>query len=346
MYFLAIRDLVREHDLTLLVEGSVYMDTWSSLFLWYFLWPTRLANAYHKPCLAYAVDVGSASRFNQGQIRREGNKTDLIITRTHSAAETLRAWGVTAPLEVTADLAVNFPVEPADADLLAREWPAADRGVVGLSMVDFHRFPVVVRPWGPRADLYSWPVYFAHSAEQRRKSEALTTGYVGLADRLVEQHGRHVALMCMEELDEAIAHRVQAAVRHPEQTRIFSARNHNASQMTSLVRSFDLLITARYHGSVLALGGQRPQLAFGHDLRLKTLYQELGLYPEFFVDAHEADRFERLNREVERILVQPDLEAEPLRRGYEDQVARARRNRQLLAQFVSDHGWGAMAWAA
>jgi polysaccharide pyruvyl transferase WcaK-like protein len=345
MYFLAMRDLVREHDLIMLVEGSVYMDTWSSLFLWYFLWSTRVAHAHHIPCLAYAVDVGSASRFNQGHIRRECNKTDLIITRTHAAAGTLRAWGVTAPLEVTADLAVRFPVDPSDAGLLAREWPEAEPGVVGLAMVDFHRFPVVVRPWGPRTDLYSWPVYFAHSAEQRRKSEALTAGYVALADRLVEEHRKHVALMCMEELDEAIAHRVQASVRHPNQTRIFSARNHNASQMTSLVRSLDLLITARYHGSVLALGGQRPQLAFGHDLRLKNLYQELGLYSEYFVDAHEERRFERLGQEVERLLSQPGIEAEALRRGYADQVARSRRNRELLARFISEH-WGQMAWAA
>ncbi|HYL08725.1 MAG TPA: hypothetical protein VEU76_09245, partial [Candidatus Udaeobacter sp.] len=124
------------------------------------------------------------------------------------------------------------------------------------------------------------------------------------------------------------------------------ARNHNASQMASLLRGLDLLITARYHGSVLALGGQRPQLAFGHDLRLKNLYQELGLYPEFFVDAHENDRFEHLQREVERLLAQPDLEAGALRRGYADQVMRSRRNRDLLARFVSEHGWRSLSWAA
>lgn len=346
MYFLAMRSLVREHDLVLLVEGSVYMDTWSSLFLWYFLWPTRLAHAYGKPCLAYAVDVGSASPANQKHIRREAGKTDMIITRTHAAAETLRCWGVTAPIEVTADLAVNFPVDPADVDLLPREWPDAEHGAVGMAMVDFHRFPVVVRPWGPRADLYSWPVYFAHSPEQRRKSQALAADYTALADRIIEDHGRHVALMCMEELDEAIARRVQASVRHPERTRIFSAREHNASQMSSLARSLDLLITARYHGGVLALPGLRPQIGSGHDLRLKTLYMELGLYRNYFVDAHEEQRPERLSRKVDRLLAAPDAQLDALRRGFHDQVVRSRRNRALLADFLADHGWGTLAWAA
>lgn len=346
MFFLAMRRLVREHDLVLLVEGSVYMDTWSSLFLWYFLWATRLAHAYHKPCLAYAVDVGSASPANQRHIRREAGRTDLIITRTHAAAETLRRWGVAAPIAVTADTAVCFPVNVADRGLLEREWPGDERAVVGLAMVDFYRFPVVLRPWGPRADRYSWPVYFAHSPEQRRQSQALTEGYSALVDRLVEQHGRRVALMCMEELDEAIAHRVQSSVRHPEETRIFSSRDHDASQMTSILRSLDLLVTARYHGSVLALAGLRSQVAFGHDLRLKNLYQELGLYPEYFVDAHQAARFDVLDVLVERLLHRPDLQLETLRRGYDDQAARARRNRDLLAGFVERHIGSAPAWAA
>jgi hypothetical protein len=39
----ATRRLVREHDLVILVEGSAYMDTWTSALLWYFLWATRCA---------------------------------------------------------------------------------------------------------------------------------------------------------------------------------------------------------------------------------------------------------------------------------------------------------------
>ncbi|HXZ99106.1 MAG TPA: polysaccharide pyruvyl transferase family protein [Candidatus Binatia bacterium] len=346
VYFLVMRKLVREHDLILLVEGSVYMDSWSSLFLWYFLWATRLARTYHKPCLAYAVDVGSASLANQGHIRREANKTDLIVTRTHAAAETLNRWGLTAPMEVTADLAVGFPVDADDQDVLSREWPAAGGGVVGVAMVDFYRFPVVIRPWGRRADRYSWPAYFAHTPEQHASSQALTVGYVAMIDRLWAEHHRPVALICMEELDEALARRVQGSVRYPEQTRIFSARVHTASEMTSVLHGLDLLITARYHGSVLALAGLRPQIAFGHDLRLKTLYQELGLYPDYFIDAHTDDRFKSLDRIVDRLLWQPAAQVERLRLGYKDQLTRGRRNRELLREFVSDHGWGASRWAA
>ena len=43
VFFGAVRRLVREHDLVVLVEGSAYMDTWTSALLWYFLWATRCA---------------------------------------------------------------------------------------------------------------------------------------------------------------------------------------------------------------------------------------------------------------------------------------------------------------
>ena len=43
IFLSATRRLVREHDLVVLVEGSAYMDTWTSALLWYFLWATRCA---------------------------------------------------------------------------------------------------------------------------------------------------------------------------------------------------------------------------------------------------------------------------------------------------------------
>ncbi|MCE7697534.1 MAG: polysaccharide pyruvyl transferase family protein, partial [Methanobacterium paludis] len=43
IFFFALRKLVKEHDLVLLVEGSCYMDTWTSALLWAFLWTTKCA---------------------------------------------------------------------------------------------------------------------------------------------------------------------------------------------------------------------------------------------------------------------------------------------------------------
>ena len=103
IFLSATRRLVRDHDLIVLVEGSAYMDTWTSALLWYFLWATRCAHQEGKPCLAYAVDAGQLRPRNQRLVRRWASTTDLIVTSSEAAAERLRGLGVTAPIEWTAD---------------------------------------------------------------------------------------------------------------------------------------------------------------------------------------------------------------------------------------------------
>jgi hypothetical protein len=69
VYFLALRRLVRQHDLILLTEGSCYMDTWSSCLLWAWLWVIHCAVRYGKTVVAYAVDSGNLSDFNKKLVR-------------------------------------------------------------------------------------------------------------------------------------------------------------------------------------------------------------------------------------------------------------------------------------
>lgn len=343
----AVRRLVRAHDLVVLVEGSAYMDTWTPALLWYFLWATRCAAELGKPCLAYAVDAGQLSRLDRWLVRREASRTELIVTRSAAAAERLRSWGVSAPITATADNAFNFQPEEADATWLRSTWPEITAGAAGLALVDFSRFPVVVRPWGRPQDCYRWPYYFAHSRARRQASQALAAGYAALADRIVERHGRPLALIAMEELDEPLVRVIRRRMRHPERTMMFSSREHNASRMTTLVRSLDLLVTSRYHAAVLSMATAVPQVAVGHDLRLLTLYQELGMAGELFVlGGASPEVFTAVTERVERLLADPEPVRDALRRGHQAHAAAARRNRALLRAFARDHGWGEPAWAA
>jgi polysaccharide pyruvyl transferase WcaK-like protein len=348
VFLRAVQRLVREHDLVILVEGSAYMDTWTPALLWYFLWATRCAAELGKPCLAYAVDAGQLSRLDRWLVRREASRTELIVTRAPAAAERLRSWGVSAPLTATADNAFNFQPEEADAAWLRSAWPEAAAGAVGLALVDFTRFPVVVRPWGRAEDCYRWPYYFAHSRARRRAGQALAAGYAALADWIVEQHGRPVALIAMEELDEPLARVIQSRMRHPGRTKVFSSREHDASRMTTLLRGLDLLVTSRYHAAVLSMAAAVPQVAVGHDLRLRTLYEELGLAGALFVHGGASPEvLAAVTERVERLLAHPEPVRDALRRGYQVHATAARRNRVLLRAFARDHGWGGEpAWAA
>jgi polysaccharide pyruvyl transferase WcaK-like protein len=339
IFFLELWRLVRRQDLVLLVEGSAYMDTWTSALLWAFLWTTHCAHVMRKPCLAYAVDAGQLRPFNQRLVRRLASETDLIVARSQGAADRLRGWGVSAPIETTADNAFTFQPDRAEEDILQRVWPetAHAAGVAGLALVDFNLFPVVIRPWGNAEDCYRWPYYFSRSPRRRRASETLASGYAAMADRVTSDHGLSVALIAMEELDERLAHAVQARMRHADRARVLSSRELNASQMTSLLRGLDLLVTSRYHASVLSLAAAVPQIAVGHDLRLKTLYRELGL-DTYFVPPGP-DMWTGLQARVEQLLTAPQLVQPVIRKGHAVHLARAQRNRALLQTFVAAHGF-------
>ena len=97
LFFIDIWKYVKQNDLIVLVEGSCYMDTWGSALLWYYLLATRYAHSMKKPCIAYSVDAGNASRFNRWLIRREASKTSLILARTQEAAETTPKIGGKSP---------------------------------------------------------------------------------------------------------------------------------------------------------------------------------------------------------------------------------------------------------
>ncbi len=353
VYFGAIRRMVKESDLVLLVEGSTYMDTWGSPLLWAFLWATTCAADMGKPTLAYAVDAGALSPANQRRVRGIASRTNLIVTRNRAAAERLRGMGVTAPLAWTADNAFTFEPRDADRDWPFRAWPRAASGMVGIAMVDFSLWPVVMRPWARPERCYKWPYYFSTSPARRWLSEMLARGYAALASRIVERTGKAVALICMEQVDEALAAQVHRHMRHPESARVFSSRHHDASEMTALLRSLDLLVTSRFHASVLSMAAGVPQIAVHHDTRLATLYQDIGLKEKWFVDpaidgglapgAPAPEFFTRLGERVDLLLKDPGQQKEALRRGYTEHLGRARENRRLLAGFAARNFAGAGA---
>jgi polysaccharide pyruvyl transferase WcaK-like protein len=111
-----------------------------------------------------------------------------------------------------------------------------------------------------------------------------------VADHIVEEQDMGVALLCMEQLDEPLARKVHALMSCRDRARVFSSREHTASRMTAVLRDLDLLVTSRYHAAVLSLASQVPMVALGHDLRLRTLFADLGIADRLFIEHCSADR--------------------------------------------------------
>lgn len=340
IFFFAIDELVKNHDLVLLVEGSCYMDTWTSALLWAFLWATHSAHRQKKPCIAYAVDAGELSSLNSCLVRKEASKTDLIITRTEHAARRLKKIGVSAPITSTADSAFTFQEDPDDHDLLEKIWsespvdPGIGEGVVGLAVVDFSLWPVVIRPWGQKKNLYKWPYYFSRSKDRKKLQEKLVEGWSREADRIIEKYGKKIALICMEELDQSLAEDIHQKMRNKDRCIIISSKKYNASQMTSMLCKLDLLVTSRYHAAVLSLRSRVPQIAVGHDPRLTSLYQDIHLDHDYFICNDAPNLWEDLTKKVDLLLGHPDLQIPHIKKGLQDQLSLSQKNPILLKEFL------------
>jgi hypothetical protein len=244
-------------------------------------------------------------------------------------------------MHVTADNALTYAMDPSDQGVLRRLWPEAGPTVAGMAVVDYHIWPVVIRPWGRREDCYKWPYYFSRSRQRRRMSEALAADLASVADHLVEAHSMDVALLCMEQLDEPLASAVHERMAHRDRARVFSSRQHSTSRMTAVLRDLDVLVTSRYHAAILSMAAGVPQLAIGHDLRLRGLYQEMGLEEGMFIEHCAPDMCSNVKARLDMLLSHPAEQRDLMRRAHDSLLARARRNRELLRGFITDHGWGA-----
>ncbi len=336
-YRRTVRRLVREHDLVILVEGSCYIESFTKALLDAYLWATRCAAEFGKPSIAYAVDSGMVSSASQEKIRIDASKTDLIIMRTYAGAERMKKWGVTAPINVAADTAFLFKPDPADMGLLDRELPS--EGVIGIAAVDFYLFPVVPRLWGRRARCYKWPYYFSWTKERRQAAARLAQNFADLADWAVEKHGKAIALLCMESVDDTMASDILARMRNHDRAHIFSASEYNASQMASVLRGLELLVTSRYHAGALSLEGHVPQIAVAHDVRLADLHDEIGIKQELFFEHDAPNLFSQVRERADKILVNPGDLRERMAKAHREQAARALRSRQLVGEFLRSRGW-------
>ena len=336
IFFRAIDILVKQHDLVLLVEGSCYMDTWTSALLWAFLWTTHSTHRQNKPCVAYAVDAGKLSPLNRWLVKREASETDLIITRTQHARKRKKKNGVTAPIISTADWSYTFKGDNEDDDLLDSLWSEASLGTVGLAVVDFSLWPVVIRPWGREQNLYKWPYYFSRSPERMKIREKLIAGWARIADETIQKHGKNMVLICMEELDQPLAEDILGRMENKDKCRIVSSHQYNASHMTSMLSGLDLLVTSRYHAAVLSLRAGVPQVAVAHDSRLTSLYHDLNLYQDYLICHDAPNLWKDLQGKIDLLLRNSDLQKDKLEAGLDLQLTLSQKNRIILGEFLKE----------
>ena len=145
----------------------------------------------------------------------------------------------------------------------------------------------------------------------------------------------------MEELDEPLANKIVNKMKHSQNTYIFSSSEFNASQMTEILRNLDLLVTSRYHAAVLSLEARVPQIAVGHDPRLKGLYKDLEMDKDYLINYNSGKKsdikiWKQLSKSVDALLTNPETTYEKLNNGFIEHLARSKENYLILKEFLKN----------
>jgi polysaccharide pyruvyl transferase WcaK-like protein len=323
---LAVWRLAKKHDIVVLVEGSTFKDNWSSALLYLFLWGAWTAGVHGNRSIAYAVDAGKMSGINQRLTRWVCNRMDLIITRTEAAREQLKSLGVTKKIAVTTDTAFQF-----ERQMLGK----SETPVVGIAPVEFYKWPVRFRLWGPAAQCYHWPYYFSWDESRAAQSAALVDAWVDLIRHIVDERGWSIRLIAMEELDTEICGKILD--RLPDAVRVKVETSFAGKQTPQAIvgglRELNYLVTSRYHACVLSMGGRVPQMALYHDERLISIYREMGL-EAFAIPHHAPDLSAQLHASFETLVHVADTMADTLQDRLQSYyMPRCLKNRQLLREW-------------
>jgi hypothetical protein len=265
----------------------------------------------------------------------------LLTARSAEAAEVLRRKGVTAPIEVTADCAVNMRL-PSEADRLRVRDRLGMLGgpVYGLAPVDFPMFPARVAPIGRREDFVRWPFKGTWPDGGRARSAKLVGEWTAYAHHVLATHPRaKVAVIAMDPSDVAFARRLWRSIARPERTLLVIGREHHPLDVSALLGGLRTLTSSRYHGVVLSLPYTVPYIALGHDTRTLFLSQELDV-AEYFVEHTTARLQADLRERHERLVAEDDDVRDRIRRGFRAMQERDLNNYRYIGRVLEAVGYG------
>jgi polysaccharide pyruvyl transferase WcaK-like protein len=336
LFFFNVLRLAFQHDITMLVEGSTFMDHWSKALFYYFMWAALMAVIARRKTIAYAVDVGEMSRLNQRIAAAIANRMTLVITRTALAKTRLQHLGVKVPIYATADLALDFmPESP-----IQKQTPNTSP-TIAIAPIEFFHWPVRIKLWASRDTCYRWPYFFTWTKERRVASATIIKLYSRFIEKCITKYNARILLIAMEELDTIVCEKIVSALSSNMVSAIERsyAVESSPNEIVSALRHSDLLITSRYHASVLSLAAGVPQIAIGHDTRLESIYEECGLHRQFFLNYKDGSLERKLWEAFEALLVTGRSVRSQLLELYNEQFLRRRMLNKcyLRALYSNEH---------
>jgi len=329
---------VLRSDVVVLVEGYCFMQDFSQVLFWFFMFAADLAQCLRIPTVAYAVDAGNLFPVNRRWAARVAGRVDLLMMRTEAAAGIMRDLGVKREVVVTTDTA--FAIVP-ESDAWAKHKFREvgfdpTRPVLAIAFEEFFWWPVVPRlgKWitRQREGLYKAFYYHTWSPERYARSDAMKQAVATFADWAGREFQMEIALFAMDRVNHDPCADVIRLMSRPAV--MFDADRYDGRQMTALLRNCKLLVASEYHALLLSMGAGVPVIGLGHDERIQSVMDELEMKDEYYIHYTEHDIESRLKNKSSLILAEEEIVRRHILDAVQTYLKRAAMNGEHFAKLI------------
>ncbi len=284
-----------QHHVAILCEGSTLTPTFAEALCVFFCEAAGIMKHQGKPCIAYGSEVGRLNGW-LAQLSSDLCSNAYFIVRTEESLQNLKVLGLKG--HVGTDTAWTFQnnegEEWARQYLMDAGWDGKQQ-LMGVAPLNPFCWPVRPSLWRwlksqitrDFSQQYDKLYFFSDSPVRREQFRRYLSAMVTATNQYSKEHNAFVVILGMEQLDTRVCELMERQIESPHV--VCTSKTCNVFQMTGLLRQLSVLLTSRYHASVLSMERSIPIVAVSIDARLNGVMREVGLAEHYLHQATDAD---------------------------------------------------------
>ncbi len=295
MFLFSLLRACSTHHVALLCEGSTLTPTFADVLCVFFCEAAGIMRRQGKPCMAYGSEVGKLNPW-LSQLSSDLCRDTYFIVRTEESLRNLKALGLKG--HVGTDTAWTFQSSEGESwarqQLIEAGWDG-NQPLMGVAPLNPFCWPVRPSLWRwVKAQItrdfslqYDKFYFFSDDIKRRQQFSQYMQAMTAAVNRYSSEHQAFVVILGMEQLDTRACQLMEKNIKAPHA--MFSSRTTNVFQMTGLLRQLSILLTSRYHASVLSMEHACPIVAVSIDARLNGVMHEIEQDGSYLHRATDSD---------------------------------------------------------
>ena len=288
------------HHAAILCEGSTLTPTFAKALCVFFCEAAGIMRLQNKPCIAYGSEVGRLDGW-LAKLSSDLCKDTYFMVRTEESLHNLQQLGLKG--HVGTDTAWTFQSIEGETwalqQLKAAGWDGK-QPLMGVAPLNPFCWPVRPSVWRWLKALitrdfsqqYDKIYFFSDSLKRRQQFETYLQAMTAATNRYSSEHNAFVVILGMEKLDASVCELLEQRVEAPHA--LFTSKTCDVFKMTGLLRQLNILLTSRYHASVLSMERTIPIVAVSIDARLNGIMNEVELAEHYLHHATDDNLEERI----------------------------------------------------